>query len=75
MSKLVNMYQEDNDQLEAESTSMLLVKEEQRIRSYSLSSLVATLQQYQFSCLSELQALPNFWILPIKTFLNHLNFV
>lgn len=54
MIKLVNMYQEDNDQLEAESTSMLLVKEEQRIRSYSLSSLVATLQQYQLSCLSEL---------------------
>lgn len=32
--------------------AMLLVKEEHRIMSHSLSSLVSILQQYQFPCLS-----------------------
>lgn len=48
----LSMYQENNDQLEVESTCMLLVKEEHRIMSQSFSSLVSILQQYQFPCLS-----------------------
>lgn len=50
--KLVSTDQENNDQLEVNSTPMLLVKEEHRIISHTYRSLVSILQQYQFPCLS-----------------------
>lgn len=50
--KLVSTEQENNDQLEVNSTPMLLVKEEHRIISHTFRSLVSILQQYQFPCLS-----------------------
>lgn len=50
--KLVSTDQENNDQLEVNSTPMLLVKEEHSIISHTFRSLVSILQQYQFPCLS-----------------------
>lgn len=50
--KLVSTDQENNDQLEVNSTPMLLVKEEHRIISHTFRSLVSILQQYKFPCLS-----------------------